>query len=322
MPSALPLAFRALGVQTVTAAPAGRIAVFLAAARPQFFPAIVLPVLLGTAVAWREAQAFHPVLFLLAMLAALLCHAGANVVNDYFDFASGADNLNPTPLTPYAGGSRTIQRGLLTPAQTNKYGLTLLSTAVLLGLVLAARTGIPLLAIGLTGVASAWLYSAPPIAINYRGLGEALIGLNFGVLPVLGAYYVQAQALSFMAFAASLPLAFLASAILYVNQFPDYEWDRAAGKRTLVVALGRERGARIYPLFAAAALLVVVAAVASNALPGTSLLALAAAPPVWTAARALAAAGGDAARMLPAIRITIAVHAFVGIVLIFAVLLG
>lgn len=301
---------------------AGRCAVYLAAARPQFFLAIVLPVLLGAAVAWRETQAFHTGLFALAMLAAVLCHAGANVINDYFDFRSGADNLNPAPLTPYAGGSRTIQRGLLTPRQTFIYGLVLLTAATLIGLVLVARTGVPLLAIGLLGVASAWLYSAPPVAINYRGLGETLIGLNFGVLPVLGACYVQARVFPAGALAASLPIAFLASAILYVNQFPDYEWDKAAGKRTLVVALGRERAVRVYPLFAAAALLCVVAAVASNLLPAMSLLALAAVPPVWRATRALGTAGGDSAPMLPAIRITIAVHAFVAMVLIVAVLLG
>jgi 1,4-dihydroxy-2-naphthoate octaprenyltransferase len=301
---------------------AGRGPVLLAAIRPQFFLAIVLPVLLGTAVAWRETHVFHPLLFLLALLAAVLCHAGANVINDYFDFRSGADNLNPAPLSPYAGGSRMIQRGLLTPRQIYIYGLVLLSTAVLIGLVLVAITGAPLLAIGLLGVASAWLYSAPPIAINYRGLGEVLIGLNFGVLPVLGACYVQVRAFPASALAASLPIAFLASEILYVNQFPDYAWDKAAGKRTLVVALGRERGVRVYPLFAAAALLCVVAAVASNLLPPASLLALAAAAPVWLATRALEAAGGDSARMMPAIRITIAVHAFVGMVLILAVLLG
>ncbi len=301
---------------------AGRSAILLAAIRPQFFLAIVLPVFLGTAVAWRETQAFHPALFLLAMLAAVLCHAGANVLNDYLDFMSGADNLNPAPLTPYAGGSRMIQRGLLTPRQTRIYGLVLLSTAVPIGLLLVMRTGVPLLAIGLIGVASAWLYSSPPLAINCRGFGEALIGLNFGVLPVLGAYYVQARGYSAGALAASLPIAFLASAILYVNQFPDYEWDRAAGKRTLVVALGRERGVRIYPMFAAAALACIVVAVASGLLPATGLVALAAAAPVWQAARALGAAGGESARMLPAIRITIAAHAFVGTVLILAVLLA
>lgn len=301
---------------------AGRSAVLLAAIRPQFFLAIVLPVLLGTAVAWRETQAFHAGLLLLALFAAVLCHAGANVLNDYFDFASGADNLNPAPLTPYAGGSRMIQRGLLTPRQTYIYGLVLLGAAVPIGLVLVAKTGVPLLAIGLIGVASAWLYSSPPVAINYRGFGEALIGLNFGVLPVLGACYVQARGFPASAFAASLPVAFLASAILYVNQFPDYEWDRAAGKRTLAVALGRERGVRVYPLFSGAALLCIAAAVASNLLPAMSLVALAAAPPVWQAARALGAAGGESLRMLPAIRITIAVHAFVGTVLILSVLLA
>lgn len=306
----------------MTTTPARRCGDFLAAARPEFFLAIVLPVLLGTAVAWREMQAFHAGLFVLAMLAAVLCHAGANVVNDYFDFRSGADNLNPAPLSPYSGGSRMIQRGLLTPRQTYIYGLALLGAGVAIGLILVARTGLSLLAIGLAGVASAWLYSAPPIAINYRGLGEALIGLNFGVLPVLGACYVQAGAFPASALAASLPIAFLAGAILYVNQFPDYEWDKAAGKRTLVVALGRQRAVRVYPLFAAAAMLCVFAAVASNLLPAMSLLALAPVPLVWRATRALGAAGGDAARMLPAIRITIAVHAFVGTVLILAVLPG
>jgi 1,4-dihydroxy-2-naphthoate octaprenyltransferase len=302
----------------VTTTLGGRSAIFLAAARPQFFLAIILPVLLGTAVAWRETQTFHPGLFLLATLAAVLCHAGANVINDYFDFVSGADNLNPAPLTPYAGGSRMIQRQLLTPRQTYIYGLGLLSGAVLIGLVLVARTGLPLLYIGLIGVASAYCYSSPPVALNYRGLGEALIGLNFGVLPVLGAYYVQAGAFSVHAFVASLPLACLASAILYVNQFPDYEWDRAAGKRTLVVALGLERAVRVFPFFTVLALACIAAGVALRLLPAVSVVALAAAIPVWTATQALRAAKRDAREMLPAIRMTIAVHGFVSAILILA----
>jgi 1,4-dihydroxy-2-naphthoate octaprenyltransferase len=105
-------------------------------------------------------------------------------------------------------------------------------------------------------------------------MGEILIGLNFGVLMTLGAYYVQTQALSWDPIIAAVPIALLIAAVLWINEFPDYTADRAVGKRTLVVRLGRPKAAVVYGLLMVCAHLVLLAEVVAGILPPVALLAL------------------------------------------------
>jgi 1,4-dihydroxy-2-naphthoate octaprenyltransferase len=121
--------------------------------------------------------------------------------------------------------------------------------AVLIGIYLAFTRGLLLLIIGGVGGLSGFFYTAPPIRLVTRGIGEVFIGLNFGVLMVLGSYYVQAQNLAWEPVVASLPVAFLITAVLYINEFPDLRADEAAGKRTLVVRLGKRRASKGYAVF-------------------------------------------------------------------------
>jgi len=271
-------------------------------------------------VAWHEHESLSWTLLALSLIAAVLVHAGANVLNDYFDFRSGADNLNPHPLTPFAGGSRMIQRGLLTARETLCYGALLLTSGVVLGLLLVAMTGPMLLAIGLIGVCSAVSYSCPPLALNYRGFGELLIGLNFGVLPVLGSYYVQTQSLSSGAVVASLPLAFLVAAILYINQFPDYEFDLEAGKKTAVVLLGPQRAASAYVVLPLTAFVTIILGVVASWMPATSLMTLLVLPLALFAAQKPRVVYEDADAMRVPIKSTIALHTLTSALLVLAYL--
>ncbi|MCK5665838.1 MAG: prenyltransferase, partial [Thiotrichaceae bacterium] len=189
------------------------------ATRPHFFTIIILPILLGTAIAWHLEGVFLPLYFGLSLLAGILTHASINVLNDYFDHISGADELNETPLSPFAGGSRTIQNKILTPLETYRYGILLLIIAVSIGLFLVWARGLPLLWIGLIGILSGYFYSAPPLSLQSRGWGEIVVGVDFGILAVLGSYYVQTQNLSLTVIIAALPLAILVAAILYINGF-------------------------------------------------------------------------------------------------------
>lgn len=213
---------------------------WFAATRPQFLTAIVLPVLLGTSLAWEETSRFDFLLLLLGALAAALAHAGANVLNDYFDHLSGADDLNSAPLTPFAGGSRMIQLGRLTPRHTLIYGILLMGAAIALGLWLVALTGPVLFWLGLIGVILGYAYSAPPLALAYRGWGEVVVAVDFGLFAVAGAYYVQTGTISPSAWVAGAIAGFFVAAILLANEFPDHMADKTAGKRTLVVKLGPE----------------------------------------------------------------------------------
>ncbi|MFQ5441310.1 MAG: 1,4-dihydroxy-2-naphthoate octaprenyltransferase [Thermodesulfobacteriota bacterium] len=251
-----------------------RIKIFFLATRPQFFPAVFLPVALGASAAWESAGSFNVLYFILTLAASLLYHAGMNVLNDYFDFLNGTDNINKTPLTPFTGGSRFIQRGDITPRETFILGFTLVSAGSAVGLYLAVKVSWVLIIIGGVGLFSGIFYSAPPLFFAGRGMGEFIVGLNFGVLTVLGSYLVQTGRISPEPVFASLPLSFLVSALLYINEFPDYEADRSAGKRNLVVRLGLKRARPGFCLLVAGAYLSIILGAVLGYLPALCLAAL------------------------------------------------
>lgn len=235
---------------------------------------------------------------------ACLVHAGANVLNDHYDARNGSDAANLDRIAPFTGGSRLIQNGEIGTAAVGRIGAALLLAALPIGLWLAARDPWPLLPIGIAGVAIAWLYSAPPVALMCRGLGEPAIAVAWA-LVVAGAAVVQDARV----WPATLPLAtafgLLVANVLFVNTFPDRAADTLAGKRTLVVRLGPSRAWRLYPWIAGIAHALTVVAVVAGVLPLAGLLALASAPLAWRAAHSLAGDGAHPARLAPAIKATI-----------------
>lgn len=291
---------------------------WLRATRPQFFSVIILPILLGTAIAWYDNKLFSLTYLLLSLLAGITCAAAANVLNDYFDHLNQTDTLNHDPLTPFAGGSRMIQNGMLSPRQTLYYGLILLLITVALGIYLVWARGMPLLWLGIVGIMSVYFYSAPP-SLHYLGLGEVTIGLNYGVLAVAGAYFVQAQSYSLTAFWASLPLTGLATAILYINQFPDFEADQAVGKCNWVVRLGWARAKIYFNILIILSFITVLFGIVLQILPISASLVFLTAPLGLTAIHGLHLATEKLA-LIPAIKSTIALHISVSILLIIAFL--
>ncbi|MBI3753471.1 MAG: prenyltransferase [Deltaproteobacteria bacterium] len=290
--------------------------IYFLATRPQFFTAIILPVGLGAAVAWHEHKIFFLDYFLLSLLAAIFYHAGINVLNDYFDYLNGADNINSTGLTPFTGGSRMIQNKIMTPKETYFLGSALLTMGSVIGLYLAYERGFWLLLIGCIGLASGYFYTAPPFFLVARGLGEFLVGLNFGVLSVVGSYYVQTQSISIGAVFASLPLAFLIAAILYINEFPDYDADKAVGKNHLVARLGKEKARWGFALLVSGAYAGIILGVILNVLPATTLLAAIAGVLGIKAAQGLFKNYDRFKELIPSIKAAIAAHLTTGIALI------
>jgi len=291
-----------------------RILTWFQATRPQFFTVIVLPIFLGNAIAWYDKKLFSLEYFILSLIAGILCAAAANVLNDYFDHLNQTDILNTDPLTPFAGGSRMIQNGILTAEQTFHYGLVLLSLAILLGIFLIFERGLPLLWIGLIGVLSVYFYSAPPL-LHSVGLGEITIGLNYGILAVAGSYFVQTQDYSATAFFASLPMAGFAAAILYINQFPDFEPDRSAGKRNWVVRLGRERAKTYYNYLILGSFSLLLLGIALQYLPIWTGLSFIILPLGLKAIQVLKENYQQKQALIPAIQNTIALHSLMGLLL-------
>ena len=214
--------------------------------RAPFLTAAIVPVILGTCVAWASSGIFLIDVFLLTLIAGIFIHIGSNVANDYYDHKSGTDDTNVDFVRPFTGGSRMIQRGWMTPSEVFIEAMVFFMLGGGIGLYLAYTRGIEVLILGVIGVGSGFFYTAPPFRFVSRGYGEVFIGLNFGVLMTLGAYFVQTQVLAWEVVYPSIPVAILITAVLYINEFPDHDADRDAGKLTIVVRLGRERAAKGY----------------------------------------------------------------------------
>jgi 1,4-dihydroxy-2-naphthoate octaprenyltransferase len=249
--------------------------------RGPFLTASIIPVLIGAAwVAARgDGQPFPWLLFVLTLLGAVSLHIAANTLNDYFDWISGADPENNGYFLPYSGGSRSIELGLITPPALKRVGLAAVGVAGLFGLALLGLGRPLVLLFGAIGAFSAYFYTAPPLRLIARkGLGELLIGLNFGVLLVAGTAYALTGTLSGTSLLLGLPIGLFITAILWINQFPDMPSDRATGKENLVVVLGLEKARYGYLALMVGAFASLVLAVTLELVPATALLMLLALP--------------------------------------------
>lgn len=221
---------------------------WIAAARPATLSAAVVPVLVGTALATRDG-AFHGVAFAAAMAAALAIQVGTNLANDYFDWKHGADTH------ARLGPVRATQAGLIAPGRVLAGAWVAFGVAAMCGLVLVALRGWPVAALGVASIAAGVLYTGGPVPYGYRGLGDPVCFLFFGIAAVCGTYYAQAGALTAAAIAAAIPVGLTVTAILVVNNLRDIDTDRAAGKRTLAVILGHRASRAEYAALLAGALL-------------------------------------------------------------------
>jgi len=207
---------------------------WVVAARPRTLPAAVAPVLVGTALAVTEDR-FRPLAFAAAVIGSVFIQIGTNLSNDYSDARRGADTEDRL------GPVRVTAGGLMPPRSVLNGTYVAFGIAVVAGLYLASVAGWELLLVGVASIAAGVLYTGGPRPYGYEGLGELFVFLFFGVVAVVGSYYVQAEELPWEAFAVSVPVGLLASAILVVNNLRDIDTDRRAGKHTLAVKLGRAR---------------------------------------------------------------------------------
>ncbi|MEW6032217.1 MAG: 1,4-dihydroxy-2-naphthoate octaprenyltransferase [Bacillota bacterium] len=255
----------------------GAVAVWIREMRVPFFTGSAVPVALGAAVAWYETGIFSPALFALTLLGAFLAHAGANMTNDYYDWRSGNDDVNRF-RSMFNGGAGLIQERKLTPNQVHLAALAALGSAAVIGLYLASVAGPGVVVLMLAGGFMAYFYTGEPLRLAYYGVGELMVGLSFGPLLVAGAYLVQTGTVSPAVVAASVPVGLLITAVLYINQFPDYEADRAVGKAHWVVRLGSARAVAGLGVLLLATHLWVAGSVAVGLAPWPVLAALATAP--------------------------------------------
>ena len=283
--------------------------------RAPFFTADLVPVLLGTALAWARTGTFNLWYFLLTLLGAVCLNAGTNMVNDYFDHVWGSDEVNTEFANPFTGGSRLIQMGLVKPKEMLWQGIGFFVAGSLIGLFLAYTRSWAVLWIGLFGVFCGYFYTAPPFRLAGTGLGELVVGLCFGPLMVLGAYVVQTRTLAWEPVIASLPVMLLITLVLWINEFQDAPADAAVGKTHLVVRLGRRRATTVYGTLLAGVYLSLVAGVLFAGVTPFALVGLLTAPLAWKAYQVARVHYDHPQELVPANALTIRTHLLTGLLL-------
>jgi 1,4-dihydroxy-2-naphthoate octaprenyltransferase len=294
---------------------------YFAATRPAFLIVTLVGSLLGVASAAAGGVRLDLTAAAVALLFALVAHAGVNVLNDYFDARNGSDALNSERLFPFTGGSRFIQNGVLSLRATGVFGYALLASVIPAGLWLTAHSAPELILVGVLGLLVGWAYSAPPLHLVNRGLGEIAITCGW-TLIVVGTDLVQRGHFAFAPLAAGLAFALLVANLLYINQFPDAKADARAGKRTLVVRLGAAAARWGYGALAALAGLWIIGCVAGGALPSLALFALLPLALSGAALRVLWRNAARPAELRPAIKLTILAAVAHGLVLCVALALS
>ena len=288
---------------------------FLRTTRLPFLSATAVPVLLGIAIAARQGH-FDWWLALVTLIGASFAHLAVNVSNDIFDTLSGADEANVNP-TQFSGGSRVLIYDLVTLRQLIGLAVALFGLAAAIGLYLVwATASLTLLVIGLAGIGVGLAYTAPPLKLVYRGLGEIAVAIGFGPIMLLGAYVVQARTLSWEAAVASIPVAILVALILYVNEIPDRTGDAAAGKRTLPVRLPAGTVTTIYLVGALVAFVAIVVGVLVGLLPPFTLLALAVLPIALRVYRGIGQHYNSPYTLMAVMGSNVSLHLYVGLLLL------
>jgi 1,4-dihydroxy-2-naphthoate polyprenyltransferase len=217
--------------ESLAARPLTKRQAWLIGIRPASLSASIVPVLVGTAAA-QQRHLHRPLAFAAALLAAMLIQIGTNFANDVFDFRSGADN------EARMGPRRLIMSGAISPREAATAAAATFAVAALLGIYLITVGGLPILVVGVLSILSGLIYTGGPWPVGYHGLGDIFAFTFFGVVGVVFSAYLQTLSITTTAVLASLPVGFLITAILVVNNLRDLETDRRVGKLTLATRIG------------------------------------------------------------------------------------
>ena len=249
--------------------------VWFSETRPQFLLLSVVLAFLGTCLAWyditRYDVVFHLGYALLAFVGLLLCHISVNTLNDYFDYRSGIDL--ETKRTPFSGGSGILPAALLKPRHVLWMGIGSLLLAIPIGVYFVVTLDRGWLLLPLLLIAAACILLYTPF-LTKLGCPEWVPGLGMGALPVLGVYFVQTNAYTLPAVVACIPSGILVHNLLLLNEFPDAEADRKAGRKTLPIIIGKAKASVVYSVLTVIVYLWIIGGVVSGQMPAFSLIAL------------------------------------------------
>lgn len=248
---------------------------WLMAARAYSFPASIIPVLFGSmlAVVLNPGLQFNFVNFLLTLIGCVFVQIGTNIINDIFDYDKGIDKEDKELGIPH-GGSMVLSLGYVSMKQMKTWAVISLTVAFLIGLYLYTQAGSWILYLSLFGLLSAIFYTAKPIALKYKALGDIQVIISFGLGMTLGAYIVQTGTFSYMPLLFAIPLGLLIDAILHSNNIRDIKFDGKFGVKTLPILIGEKLSIKLFYVMVLGAYLTLIIFVALKLLPWFALLSL------------------------------------------------
>nr|MDO8098415.1 1,4-dihydroxy-2-naphthoate octaprenyltransferase [Candidatus Njordarchaeota archaeon] len=300
------------GVATAKRSKTGAFSYWLRELRAPFFTASIVPITLGAAVAWNYFGSFSLWTFLLSLAVTLCLHAGANVVNDYFDYENGCDIVNKEFIPMFSGGSRLLVEGILSPNSVYIVAIGFFVVGVLSSLILFFVRGWIVLGIVAMGAITGYFYTK---RIATRGLGELCVGLDFGPLAVTGSYFVQTGVLDFNPIWASIPVGLMIANILWINEVPDIPADKKVGKKTLVARMGKRKAIQAFKAILILTYLSIGMGVLFNLLPLLCLITFLTVPLAVKAIRSSSEHVGTGRPLAPANVAMVKIHLVAGLLL-------
>jgi len=295
---------------------------WIRAFRLKFLPQGVMPVLLGTAIAWSVDNQFNLGYFLLVFFGMVFVQFGLTMLDDWHDFIRGTDTVGTAEKNPYTGGSGVLVDGTITPTEMITVVTLFYVIAIIIGVYFILVLGPIVMYIVLVGFFISIFYSLKPFQFAYRGLGEFMMLLGYGPTITLGAYFVQAQRLTWQVFLAGLIPGMLMWVMIVINEIPDFDDDRRSDKKNLVVRFGVDVGKSLYVGGLVVIYAFIVLCVVFGVFPATVLMALLSLPFALQSIKYLRRYYNDTLKMALANKEMVKVYSYTMLFLTLGYLLG
>ncbi len=244
------------------------LSVWLRVIRVRFLLASVVAVSLGLALNWRQNFSIDPLDAILIFAGVLALHASVDLLNDFWDFKRGIDTK--TKRTKMSGGTGVLPEGLLKPSSVYRAGVAFLIIGSVIGAYFVITDGIIIGIILGFAILSIYFYSTK---IVDSGLGEFFVAVK-GSMIVIGTYYIQSGQITIESILGGIVVGVLSSLVLFIASFPDHDADKSKGRKSLVIAVGKEKASKLFWIFPLVSYFAIIIGVSTNLFPLISLITL------------------------------------------------
>lgn len=292
------------------------LSVWLRVIRVRFLLASVIAVSVGLAISWWQTSQIDVLHAVLTMGGVMALHASVDLLNDYWDFKRGIDSQ--TKRTKMSGGTGVLPEGLLKPSSVYRAGIGFLILGAIIGSYFVIIDGVIIAILLGFAIISIYFYSTK---IVDSGLAEVFVAIK-GTMIVLGTYFIQVSEITISPVLAGIIIGVLSSLVLFITSFPDYDADKSKGRKTLVIATGKEKASSIFWIFPVIAYGIIIGGVISELFPVFSLITLATIPLVVKSGRNLKTSFDNDEKMLPVMSKTLAFSRLTGALFVIGFLIN